>query len=120
HAGGDVGGRPADEHGAGGRRDRVELVRPDEVGELATAAPVHHMAGTGDEAVNRHTPVHDHLAVFGARIAHPVPRRDSLRGRTRQEAAGYRFLAKPGPTALLLLLSKAALSTDTGRVPQAL
>jgi len=29
----------------------VELVRPDEVGELATIAPVHHMAGSGDEAV---------------------------------------------------------------------
>src|SRR2546429_5149841 len=107
----DVGGPPADEHRAGGRRDLVELVRPDEVGELATTAPVHHMAGSGDEAVKRNTPVYDHLAVSGARIAHPVPHRDSLRGRTPQEAAGYRFLAKPGPTALLLLLSRAALST---------
>jgi hypothetical protein len=69
----DVGGPPAGEHGAGGRRDLLELVRPDEVGELATSAPVHHMAGSGDETVKRHTPVHDDLAVPGARIAHPVP-----------------------------------------------
>jgi hypothetical protein len=102
----DVGGPPADEHRAGGRRDLVELVRADEAGELATSSPVHHMAGSGDEAVERHTPVHDDLAVSGARIVHPVPHRDSVRGRTQPEAAGYRFLAKPGPTAALLPLSK--------------
>ncbi len=69
----DVGGPPADEHGAGGRRDLVELVRAHEVGELATSAPVHHMAGSGDEAVKRHAPVHDDLPMSGARIAHPGP-----------------------------------------------
>src|SRR6202035_3567775 len=67
----DVGSLPADEHGAGGRRDLLELVLPDEVGELATSAPVHHMAGSGDETVKRHAPVHDDLAVSAARIAHP-------------------------------------------------
>src|SRR4051812_39667844 len=112
----DVGGPPADEHRAGGGRDLVELVRPDEVGELATSAPVHHMAGSGDEAVKRNTPVYDHLAVSGARIAHPVPHRDSLRGRTPQEAAGYRFLAQPGATALLLRLSKSSTLTRASSI----
>jgi hypothetical protein len=31
------------------------------------------MAGSGDEAVKRHTPVHDDLAISGARIAHAFP-----------------------------------------------
>src|SRR4051794_28873282 len=53
---------PADEHGAGGRCDLREIVRCHEVGESAIKPPVHGMAGTGDEAVKRHTPVHDNLA----------------------------------------------------------
>src|SRR5919201_6800654 len=61
-------GPPADEHGAGGRRDLRELVRRHEVED-----PVHRIAGTGDEAVKRHRPVHDHLAISGARIAHALP-----------------------------------------------
>ena len=28
--------------------------------------PIHRIAGTGDEAVKRHRPVHDHLASVGA------------------------------------------------------
>jgi hypothetical protein len=31
------------------------------------------MAGSGDEAVKRHTPVHDDLAVSGVCIVHSVP-----------------------------------------------
>src|SRR5205085_9480480 len=65
------------------------LVRSDEVGELATTAPVHHMAGSSNEAVKRHTPVHDDLAVSGVRIAHP-DLADSLRGRPREAAAPRR------------------------------
>src|SRR3954447_9693018 len=53
---------PADEHGAGGRCDLRDIVRCHEVGESAIIPPVHGMAGTGDEAVKRHTPVHDNLA----------------------------------------------------------
>jgi len=44
-------GPPADEHGTGGRRDLREILWGREVGESATTAPVHCMAGTGDEAV---------------------------------------------------------------------
>ena len=61
----DLPGSPADEHGAGGRRDLREIVRRHEVGERATTAPIHRVAGTGDEAVKRHRPVHDHLASHG-------------------------------------------------------
>src|SRR4029453_17623474 len=55
-------GPPARQHGAGGRGDPREIVRCHEVGESATTAPVHRVAGTCDEAVKRHTPVHDYLA----------------------------------------------------------
>ena len=89
-----LGGPPADEHGAGGRRDLPELVRRHEIGELATSAPVHRVAGGGDEAVKRHRPVHDHLAVSGTRIAHPGSSpRQLTRTQSRHEAAGYRFVA---------------------------
>src|SRR5688572_32704883 len=53
---------PADEHGAGGRCDLREIVRCHEVGESPITSPVHGMAGAGDEAVERHAPVHDDLA----------------------------------------------------------
>jgi hypothetical protein len=62
----------------------VELVQPDEVGELATTAPVHHMAGSGDEAVKRHAPVDDDFGVSGARIVHQAPP-DSQRPLTMPE-----------------------------------
>ena len=67
-------GPPADEHGAGGRGDLREIVRCHEVGEGATTAPVHRVAGTRDEAVKRHTPVHDYLAAhFTAAILGSSP-----------------------------------------------
>jgi hypothetical protein len=53
---------PTDEHGAGGRGDLREIVRCHEVGESETTAPVHRMARTRDVAIERHAPVHDHLA----------------------------------------------------------
>src|SRR5438309_609151 len=68
HPGAYVPGPPAYEHGAGGCRDPRELVRG-VVGQM-TRAPVHRIPRTGDEAVERHRPVHDDLAVRGAPIAH--------------------------------------------------
>src|SRR6185437_17039432 len=52
-------GPPADEHGAGGRRD---LRQPGRVRRHEVEDPVHRVTGTGDEAVKRHRPVHHHLA----------------------------------------------------------
>ena len=52
-------GPPTDEHGAGGRRD---LRQPGRVRRHEVEDPVHRVTGTGDEAVKRHRPVHDHLA----------------------------------------------------------
>jgi hypothetical protein len=67
-------GPPADEHGAGGRGDFREIVWCHEVGESATPAPVHRVAGTRDEAIKRHTPVQDYLAAhFTAAILGSSP-----------------------------------------------
>src|SRR6185312_9434062 len=69
-------GPPADEHGAGGRHDLRELLlnRCYEVED-----PVHRVAGTGGEPVDRHRSVHDHLAAPRVRVAHRAPPKN-LRG----------------------------------------
>src|SRR5215210_5483186 len=56
-------GTPADKHRTSGGHDFRECVRCQEIED-----PVHRVAGTGDEAVKRHRPVHDHLASVGAHI----------------------------------------------------
>src|SRR5215472_6286846 len=61
---------PADEHGAGSRRG---LLLPRRVIRHEVEDPVLRVTGTGDEAIQRHRPVYDDLAVSGARIAHSVP-----------------------------------------------
>src|SRR6266700_4388856 len=66
----DLNGSPADEHGAGGR---CGLLLPGRVIRHEVEDPVHRVTGTGDEAVQRHRPGHDHLAGSGAGIAHAVP-----------------------------------------------
>ena len=68
---------PADEHGARGRHDLRERVRRQILDD-----PVHRMARTGDEAVERHRPVHDHFAGADAHITHAfAPRILEARGR---------------------------------------
>jgi hypothetical protein len=59
---------PADKHRTSGGHDFRECVRCQEIGD-----PVHRVAGTGDEAVKRHRPVHDHLASVGAHITRSFP-----------------------------------------------
>src|SRR5918998_5326405 len=65
HPLGDLVGAPAHEHGAGGVHDlgKRELL-------LVLDDPVHRVAGAGDEAVQRHRPVHNDLARASIRIAH--------------------------------------------------
>src|SRR3954470_12598328 len=58
----DVPSPPSDEHGAGCRCDLREVFGCHEIGKSAITAPIHRVTGTRDEAVKRHTPVHDYLA----------------------------------------------------------
>ena len=65
HTLGDLVGTPADEHGAGGVHDLRKRVL-----FLVLDDPVHRVVGAGDEAVQRHRPVHNDLAQASIRIAH--------------------------------------------------
>src|SRR5690242_8878671 len=65
----DLPGPPADQHRAGLGRDPGDGLARHDVGQRP---PVHRVAGTGDEPVERHRPVHDDLAPFCTRVAHPL------------------------------------------------
>ena len=95
HPGAHVPGAPTDEHCASGRRDLRDVFRCHEVGD-ASGPPVHRVAGTGDEAIERHRPVHDHPSSAG--IAHPVPpemRLDAPTMRLRGPSAADLIIAPP-------------------------
>ena len=59
-------GPPSDEHGTGGRHDLRELLL--DAAPHVVEDPVHRVARTSGEAVKRHAPVDDHLAVSRARV----------------------------------------------------